>query len=170
MQVLVRGSTRCGATRWRAAGWDGDERHGGQWPFRELEGSAHSQDQRVCTCVHVRARRCKTRALVQSLHSHVAMQSRNIRGSRCLLPLCFSSSIPEWSFAPWIDWFWLSNHSRRYTRDRPSPTFPYPIALHCRGGGPRFLCSAESQRTVAASVVREKHAFRRAIARSLNPC
>lgn len=66
---------------------------------------------------------------MQSLHSHVAMQSRNIRGSRCLLPLCFSSfSIPEWSFASWIDWFWLSNHSRRYTRDRPSPTFPYPIA------------------------------------------
>lgn len=93
MQVLVRG-----ATRWRAAGWDGDERHGGQWPFRELEGSAHSQDQRVYTCVHVRARRCKTRALVQSLHSHVAMQSRNIRGSHCLLPLCFSSfSISEWS-------------------------------------------------------------------------
>lgn len=50
----------------------------------------------VCAYIHIRAYvhtcRCKTRAPMQSLHSHVAMQSRNIRGSR-LPPPSFSLSV-----------------------------------------------------------------------------
>lgn len=89
-QVLLRGAARrarCGGESPRGGmGTNGSEVND---RFASLVGvGALPRSTVCCTCVHVGGRR----APVQSLHSHVAMQSRNIRGSR-LFPLLLLSRL-----------------------------------------------------------------------------
>jgi len=132
---------------------------------------------RACTLVQD-ARRC-SRCTPTSLCSPVTFAEAAFSLSTAAAasppspsPSCPSStrraSIPARSFPRrWIDGADFDLATIR--RDTPVTDLPpprCPIMLHRRGGGPRFLRSLESRRTVW---LRGKRAFRCATERSLNP-
>lgn len=121
---------------------------------------------RACTLVQD-ARRC-SRCTPTSLCSPVTFAEATFSLSASLLHLLlllFSLFHPGAKLFPLVNRPILTWQPFDDTPVTDLP-LPFPITLHRRGGGPRFLRSVESQRTVWLD---GKRAFRGATKRSLNP-